>query len=88
MIIPQIPNIRAQLLNEDGTLSLPWTRFFQSITAAIAPTGVAVGDLGAPTLGARSLVTNALSPAFGTPVVGGGSATAPVYADGVVWRVG
>jgi hypothetical protein len=39
-------------------------------------------------IGARSFVTDALSPAFGTVVVGGGSTKTPVYTDGTSWFVG
>ena len=36
----------------------------------------------------RAIVTDALNPLFGDPVVGGGSKTTPVYSDGVDWIVG
>jgi hypothetical protein len=39
-------------------------------------------------VGARSFVTNALTPTFGSAVVGGGSVATPVYSDGTNWRVG
>lgn len=39
-------------------------------------------------VGARSFVTNAVTPAFGMAVVGGGSVAVPVYSDGTNWIVG
>jgi len=39
-------------------------------------------------IGARSFVSNALAPAFGSTVVGGGAVTVPVYSDGTNWKVG
>ena len=51
----------------------------QTYTVANLPTGVA---------GARSFVTNALSPTFGSAVTGGGSVGVPVYHDGTSWKVG
>lgn len=38
--------------------------------------------------GARSHVSDALSPTFGATVAGGGSESTPVYSNGVVWKVG
>ena len=38
--------------------------------------------------GARAFVSNALGPAFGATVVGGGSVKVPVYSDGTNWKVG
>jgi hypothetical protein len=51
----------------------------QTYTVATLPTGSA---------GARSFVTNALAPAFGSAVVGGGAVGVPVYHDGTSWKVG
>jgi hypothetical protein len=39
-------------------------------------------------VGARSFVTDALTPAFGSSVVGGGAVATPVYSDGTNWIVG
>ena len=39
-------------------------------------------------VGARSFVTNALAPTFGTTVAGGGAVAVPVYSDGTNWKVG
>jgi len=38
--------------------------------------------------GARMFVNNALSPVFGSAVVGGGAVTVPVYSTGSAWNVG
>lgn len=38
--------------------------------------------------GARSFVTDATAPAFGTAVIGGGAVATPVYSDGTSWIVG
>jgi hypothetical protein len=39
-------------------------------------------------VGARAFVTDALSPVFGSTVVGGGAVNVPVYSDGTNWKVG
>jgi len=39
-------------------------------------------------VGARSFVTDALTPTFGATVVGGGAVATPVYSDGTNWKVG
>ena len=39
-------------------------------------------------VGARSFVTNALTPSFGATVAGGGAVATPVYSDGTNWKVG
>jgi hypothetical protein len=39
-------------------------------------------------VGLRSFVTDALSPVFGSTVVGGGAVNVPVYSDGTNWKVG
>lgn len=38
--------------------------------------------------GARSFVTDASAPTFGSTVVGGGAVAIPVYSDGTNWKVG
>ena len=48
-------------------------------TVATLPTGVA---------GQRAYVTDALAPAFGAAVVGGGAVGIPVYKDDTNWKVG
>ena len=39
-------------------------------------------------IGARSFVTDALLPTFGSTVAGGGAVAVPVYSDGTNWKVG
>jgi hypothetical protein len=39
-------------------------------------------------VGARSFVTDALTPTFGSTVVTGGAVAVPVYSDGTNWKVG
>jgi hypothetical protein len=52
-------------------------------------TGVyTVATLPAATSGSRALVSNALTPVFGSVAVGGGAVVSPVYADGSNWRIG
>ena len=43
---------------------------------------------GAPIAGMRAMVSNALTPAFGAIVTGGGAVVMPVYYDGANWRCG
>jgi len=54
----------------------------QNYTVATLPSAATSG------VGARSFVTNALAPAFGATVVGGGAVAVPVYSDGTNWKVG
>jgi hypothetical protein len=42
----------------------------------------------AGTSGRRAFVSNALTPTFGSVVVGGGAVTVPVYDNGTTWNVG
>lgn len=51
-------------------------------TVATLPSAVTSGA------GARTFVTNALTPTFGATVVGGGAVFTPVYSDGTNWKVG
>jgi len=51
-------------------------------TVATLPSAVTSGK------GARSFVTDALAPTFGTTVVTGGAIAVPVYSDGTNWKVG
>ena len=51
-------------------------------TVATLPSAVTSG------LGARSFVTDALLPTFGSTVAGGGAVAVPVYSDGTNWKVG
>lgn len=54
-------------------------------TAKTVAALTAAGTAGA---GARDTVTDALGPAFGAAVVGGGAVTVPVYCTGAGWFVG
>ena len=51
-------------------------------TVATLPSAVTSGA------GARSFVTDALAPTFGSTVVTGGAVAVPVYSDGTNWKVG
>ena len=51
-------------------------------TVATLPSAVTSGA------GARTFVTNALAPVFGSTVAGGGAVFTPVYSDGTNWKVG
>jgi hypothetical protein len=51
-------------------------------TVATLPSAVTSGA------GARSFVTDALTPTFGATVVTGGAVAVPVYSDGTNWKVG
>ena len=51
-------------------------------TVATLPSAVTAG------VGARSFVTDALTPTFGATVVTGGAVAVPVYSDGTNWKVG
>lgn len=51
-------------------------------TVATLPSAVTSGK------GARSFVTDALAPTFGSTVVTGGAVAVPVYSDGTNWKVG
>ena len=62
-----------------GNLSVSGTINTKGYTVATLPTGVT---------GARAYVTNALAPAFGSTVAGGGTVTIPVFYNGSNWIVG
>jgi hypothetical protein len=51
-------------------------------TVATLPSAVTSGK------GARSFVTDATAPTFGSTVAAGGSVATPVYSDGTNWKVG
>jgi hypothetical protein len=65
-----------------GNSSVTVTRLGGTTVVASLPSAATVGA------GARSFVTNSLSPTFGTTVVGGGTVSVPVYSDGTNWKVG
>jgi hypothetical protein len=72
----QVDNILGQLRTFD--LVPPTTNY----TVATLPSAVTSGA------GARTFVTNALTPTFGATVAGGGAVFTPVYSDGTNWKVG
>ena len=51
-------------------------------TVATLPSAATAG------VGARSFVTDASGPTFGSTVSGGGAIATPVYSDGTNWKVG
>jgi len=53
-----------------------------TLTVATLPSASTAG------VGARSFVTDALTPTFGATVASGGAVAIPVYSDGTAWRVG
>jgi hypothetical protein len=72
----RLENILNQL--DSGTFQPALTNY----TVATLPSASTSGK------GARSFVTDALAPTFGTTVVGGGAVAIPVYSDGTNWKVG
>jgi hypothetical protein len=73
----RVDNILGQL-QADGEI-LPALTVY---TVATLPSAVTSG------VGARSFVSNALAPVFGSTVAGGGAVVTPVYSDGTNWKVG
>ena len=70
-----------------GNSSTTQTKLFGAIqsttyTVATLPSASTIG------VGARAFVTNALTPVFGSAVVGGGAVPVPVYSTGSAWNVG
>jgi hypothetical protein len=70
---------------------------FHFANATYAITNISRGDLQPCTVaqlptfvleGARAIVTDAVTPAWGTAPVGGGSARSPVYRDNTGWKIG
>lgn len=57
----------------------------QSGTLAVRDQGYLVADLPAGTVGDRAYCTDLDSPSYGSPAVGGGSTTLPVFYDGTQW---
>ena len=72
----QIDNILGQM--KASTDVPPLTNY----TVATLPSAATSGK------GARSFVTDALAPVFGSTVVTGGAVAVPVYSDGTNWKVG
>ena len=69
-----------KIVGGDGT-SVSWVKV-PSVAIASLPAAATAGE------GARSFVTDALAPAFGTAVSAGGAANVPVFSDGSNWIVG
>ena len=65
-----------------GNSSVIVTRLGGTTVVESLPSAATVGA------GARAFVTNALAPAFGATVAGGGAVPVPVYSDGTNWKVG
>lgn len=59
-----------------------------SVSGTVSTGGYTVATLPAGVTGARVYVTDALAPAFGAAVVGGGAVTIPVFFNGAIWIVG
>jgi hypothetical protein len=72
----RIDALTGQLMT--NTVMPPLTNY----TVATLPSAVTSGK------GARSFVTDALAPTFGSTVVTGGAVAVPVYSDGTNWKVG
>jgi hypothetical protein len=84
MVFQTVPNgsaVLATALTIDQDQSAQFTSSVGTGTYLVAnlPSGI---------LGRRAFVTNALAPAFGSTVVGGGAVGVPVYFDGSNWKVG
>lgn len=58
------------------------------VSGTVNTGGYTVATLPAGVIGARAYVTNALAPAFGAVVAGGGAVTIPVFYNGANWIVG
>jgi hypothetical protein len=58
------------------------------VSGTVNTGGYTVATLPAGVTGARAYVTNALAPAYGAAVAGGGAVTIPVFYNGANWIVG
>ena len=56
-----------------------------AITGVVSTSGYTVATLPAGTVGQRAYVTDALAPAYGVAVAGGGAVTIPVFYNGAAW---
>lgn len=72
-------SLQGNLNQLSSTAIIPATTNY---TVATLPDAAASGS------GARAFVSDALTPAFGATVVGGGAVKVPVYSDGTNWKVG
>lgn len=80
---------RAPAIPQDSTRVQATTAAAEAVAAGLGGVGVLVADLPAsPAVGARAFALDALAPAFGAAVVGGGAVPVPVYYDGSAWAVG
>ena len=84
MVLQTVPAGSATLttgltVNSDQTVSCAKTVSTAVYTVATLPAGVQ---------GMRAMVSDALAPAFGSTVVGGGAAVVPVFYNGTAWTVG
>lgn len=66
-----------------GNSSTTRTKVF----GAVETTGYTVATLPTGVVGMRAYVTNALTPTYGSAVVGGGAVTIPVFYNGTTWIV-
>jgi len=73
----QLDNITGQL--SSASTIIPALTVY---TVATLPSAATSG------VGARSFVSDALAPVFGSTVVTGGAVKTPVYSDGTTWKVG
>lgn len=69
-----------KIVGGDGT-SVGWIKV-PGVVVASLPAAATAGA------GARSFVTDALTPTYGAAVTGGGAVKIPVYSDGSNWIVG
>ena len=69
-----------KIVGGDGT-SVSWIKV-PPVTVASLPAAATAG------VGARSFVTDALTPTFGSALSGGGAVPVPVYSTGSAWNVG
>jgi hypothetical protein len=73
----QLVNILGQL--STASVIIPALTVY---TVATLPSAATSG------VGARTFVSDALAPAFGSTVITGGAVKVPVYSDGTAWKVG
>ena len=62
-----------------------WDNGAFSVARTISTGGYTVATLPAGTVGQRAYVTDALAPAYGVAVAGGGAVTIPVFYNGAAW---
>ena len=75
----------------NNILRLYFTKLNAAVTQLQAPPVYLVANLPSAVdsgVGARSFVTDASGPTFGSTVAGGGAVKVPVYSDGTNWKVG